>query len=84
MLSILFGVCNTSAQADKTLYHLYMKHVLEEEENLTILQGEVAEILVEGGKVVGLGKHNDLLKDCPIYKEIYQTQIKKGKYERKE
>ncbi len=41
-------------------------------------------LVLEGGKVVGLGKHNDLLKDCPIYKEIYQTQIKKGKYERKE
>ena len=41
-------------------------------------------LVLEGGKVVGLGKHNDLLKDCPIYKEIYQTQIKKGKHERKE
>ena len=41
-------------------------------------------LVLEGGKVVGLGKHQDLLKDCPIYKEIYQTQIKKGKYERKE
>ena len=40
-------------------------------------------LVLEGGKVVGLGKHKDLLKDCPIYKEIYQTQIKKGKYERK-
>jgi len=41
-------------------------------------------LVLEGGKVVGLGKHKDLLKDCAIYKEIYQTQIKKGKYERKE
>ena len=40
-------------------------------------------LVLEGGKVVGLGKHKDLLKECPIYKEIYQTQIKKGKYERK-
>ena len=48
------AVQSLRAQADKTLYHLYMKHVLEEEENLTILQGEVAEILVEGGKVVGM------------------------------
>ena len=48
------AVQSLRAQADKTLYHLYMKHVLEEEPNLTILQGEVAEILVEGGKVVGM------------------------------
>ncbi len=40
-------------------------------------------LVLEGGKVVGLGKHDDLLKDCQIYKEIYETQIKKGKYERK-
>ena len=41
-------------------------------------------LVLEGGKVVGLGKHDDLLDNCPIYKEIYETQIKKGKYERKE
>ena len=34
-------------------------------------------LVLEGGKVVGLGKHDDLLVDCPIYKEIYETQIKK-------
>lgn len=35
-------------------------------------------LVLEGGKVVGLGKHEDLLKSSPIYKEIYETQIKKG------
>ncbi len=34
-------------------------------------------LVLEGGKVVGQGKHEDLLKTCPIYLEIYQTQIKK-------
>ena len=34
-------------------------------------------LVLEGGKVVGQGKHEDLLKNCPIYQEIYQTQIKK-------
>ena len=48
------AVQSLRAQADKTAYHLYMKHVLEEEENLTILQGEVAEVLTEGGKVCGI------------------------------
>ena len=41
-------------------------------------------LVLDAGKVVGLGKHETLLKDCSIYKEIYETQIKKGKYERKE
>ncbi len=48
------AVQSLRAQADKTLYHLYMKHILEEEPNLTILQGEVSDILVEGGKVIGI------------------------------
>lgn len=34
-------------------------------------------LVLEGGQVVGLGKHKDLLVSCPIYKEIYETQIKK-------
>lgn len=34
-------------------------------------------LVLEGGQVVGQGKHNDLLKNCPIYKEIYETQIRK-------
>lgn len=35
-------------------------------------------LVLEGGEVVGLGRHESLLKECPIYKEIYDTQIKKG------
>ena len=34
-------------------------------------------LVLEGGKVVGHGKHQDLLNNCPIYQEIYQTQIRK-------
>ena len=35
-------------------------------------------LVLEGGQVVGQGKHDDLLKNCPIYKEIYETQVKRG------
>ena len=34
-------------------------------------------LVLEGGQVVGQGKHKDLLANCPIYKEIYETQIRK-------
>lgn len=33
-------------------------------------------LVLEGGKVVGLGKHETLLNECPIYQEIYETQVK--------
>jgi len=48
------AVQSLRAQADKTLYHLYMKKIIEEQENLTLLQGEVSDILTEGGKVIGI------------------------------
>ena len=35
-------------------------------------------LVLEGGKVVGLGKHEELLKTSPIYREIYETQVKRG------
>ena len=34
-------------------------------------------LVLESGQVLGLGKHKDLLNNCPIYKEIYETQIRK-------
>ena len=34
-------------------------------------------LVLEGGQVVGQGKHEELLISCPIYREIYETQIKK-------
>ena len=34
-------------------------------------------LVLDGGRVVGQGKHEELLNSCPIYKEIYETQIRK-------
>ena len=35
-------------------------------------------ILLDKGQVVGLGSHEQLLSSCQIYKEIYESQAKKG------
>ena len=35
-------------------------------------------IVLDKGFVVGIGTHEQLLKNCDIYKEIYETQIQKG------
>ena len=41
------------------------------------------EILVlDEGKVVGLGKHEDLLKTCPLYQEIAKSQLSKEELEK--
>ncbi|MDQ0190946.1 tRNA uridine-5-carboxymethylaminomethyl(34) synthesis enzyme MnmG [Alicyclobacillus cycloheptanicus] len=42
------------AQADKALYGLTMKYTLEQQPNLTLMQGMVEEILTEGGRVKGV------------------------------
>ncbi len=33
-------------------------------------------VVLDDGKVVGIGKHDDLLKNCEVYKEIYSSQNK--------
>ena len=34
-------------------------------------------IVIDDGKRVGIGKHNDLLASCEVYKEIYDSQFRK-------
>ncbi len=34
-------------------------------------------VVMDHGEIVGIGKHEDLLKDCKVYQEIYQSQIGK-------
>ena len=48
------AVQSLRGQADKTMYHHYMKNVMETQENLDILQGEVSDILTQNDKVIGI------------------------------
>lgn len=48
------AVRSSRAQADRLLYRLRMKHILENQPNLAIRQAVVDEILIENGRVVGL------------------------------
>ncbi len=32
-------------------------------------------VVMEGGRIVGVGSHDELLASCPIYKEIYDIQM---------
>ena len=33
-------------------------------------------IVLDNGDVVGMGKHADLMRNCDIYREIYESQSK--------
>ena len=47
------AVHSLRAQADKLMYSVEMKKTLQAQKNLTLRQAEVAEILVEDGRIVG-------------------------------
>ncbi|MDR7078715.1 ATP-binding cassette subfamily B protein [Neobacillus niacini] len=34
-------------------------------------------VVMDHGEIVGMGKHEELLRDCKVYQEIYQSQIGK-------
>ncbi|MCR4862933.1 MAG: tRNA uridine-5-carboxymethylaminomethyl(34) synthesis enzyme MnmG [Ruminococcus sp.] len=48
------AVHSLRVQADRVKYHNYMKNVCEKQKNLFIKQAEVAEIIVEDGKICGV------------------------------
>lgn len=48
------AVHSLRVQADKNMYHVEMKKVLEDEPNLTLMQGEIIDILVEDKRIVGV------------------------------
>ncbi len=35
-------------------------------------------LVLEGGEVIGQGNHEELMRNCPIYKETYLSQVQKG------
>ncbi len=56
------AVHSLRAQADKQIYHVEMKKVLENEPNLDLKQGEVVELIVEDRRIKGV-----VVKTGPIY-----------------
>ncbi len=48
------AVHSLRVQADRVMYHNYMKKVCESQENLFIKQAEVAEIITENGQICGV------------------------------
>ena len=51
------AVYSLRAQADRKKYHIEMKYVLEQQENLDVKQAEITEYIVEDGVVKGVKTH---------------------------
>ena len=58
------AVHSLRAQADKAVYSRTMRRVLEAQENLEIKQGEVANLLVEDGKITGVQTFSGAAYHC--------------------
>ena len=58
------AVHSLRAQADKASYSMEMRKTLQNTDHLTIRQAEVSEILVEGGKIVGVKTFSGATYDC--------------------
>lgn len=48
------AVRSSRAQADKQLYRLYMKSIVENQENLDVKQDRVSDIIIENAKIKGI------------------------------
>ncbi len=58
------AVHSLRVQADKKAYHVEMKKVLEDEPNLTLRQGEVVDILLEGNTTCGILTRSGAIFNC--------------------
>lgn len=58
------AVQSIRVQADKVMYHIYMKQTLEKQENLFIKQAEASKILKKDGKVCGVQTAQGEIYDC--------------------
>ena len=70
------AVHSLRAQADKKNYSNSMRRVLENTDNLTIKQGEVAQVLVEDGKVAGVKTTSDAIYHCNVVIMCTGTYLK--------
>ena len=70
------AVHSLRAQADKKNYSNSMRRVLENPDNLTIKQGEVAQVLVEDGKVAGVKTTSDAIYPCNVVIMCTGTYLK--------
>ena len=35
-------------------------------------------LVLDDGKIVGMGNNDELMESCPIYQEIYESQLGQG------
>ncbi|MFQ6752256.1 MAG: ABC transporter ATP-binding protein [Clostridia bacterium] len=65
----------TDSKLRKAIKELNTTTVLISQRATSIKNADLI-IVLDNGDVVGMGKHNSLMKNCDIYREIYESQSK--------
>lgn len=47
-------------------------------QRITSVMGSDRIIVLDNGEITGIGKHDELMKTCDVYKDIFRSQIGKG------
>ena len=68
----------TDAALRKELAKLNMTTIIVSQRTSSVENADKILVLDEG-KIVGLGKHAELLESCEVYREIYKSQTKEAK-----
>ena len=58
------------------LYPVSYTHLIVSQRASSIQYADLI-IVLDEGRPVGMGRHDELLKECPVYSEIYWSQFKK-------
>lgn len=68
----------TDAALRKSIREMYSKPtVFIVSQRTSSIQHADKIIVLDDGRIVGIGKHSELLENCPVYTEIYNSQFKK-------
>lgn len=74
----------TDAALRRALKELdYAPTVFVVSQRTSAMNGADKIVVLDEGKAAGIGTHEELLKDCPVYREIYESQHKKEGGERR-
>lgn len=74
----------TDATLRRALKELdYAPTVFVVSQRTSAMNGADKIVVLDEGRAAGIGTHEELLKDCPVYREIYESQHKKEGGERR-
>lgn len=74
----------TDAALRRALKELdYAPTVFVVSQRTSAMNGADKIVVLDEGRAAGIGTHEELLKDCPVYREIYESQHKKEDGERR-